>query len=171
MKNKVVSISKLVWKDGQFQFEKKMIQRVWDSDQQVWRDRDEQVTYETLESHGLTKEVSFDAIFAKEAENWVGLGQPPTNFFLQKVRISIPKAMEYKNYWLKLNESNQVICSVLPSHAFEVDFTSSFVKIIGKAKRISKKKARELLEAKSVYPKVLKKFGDGYRVIAYDVRL
>lgn len=170
-KSKTVKIGNLVKKDGKYVYEILSIVREFDPIFRKWVDKDKQTSYETLEERGCTKVVELEVIFAKQAENWTGFGQPPTNFFLQKVRFSIPKERKYQNYWLKLTENKRVVCSVLPSHAFEVDFLSEFVKTITKPKRISKKKARELLQSKAVYPRILQKFGDGFRVIVYNVQM
>ena len=103
----------LVYENDKFQFKKWTRTYSYDSVLSKWIKAKEEVTYETLESHGLSKKsIEVSAIFISERPSETLLSSTEISFFLGKFRFSIPKTRAYEHSSLSSFSSNTPIQQV-----------------------------------------------------------
>jgi len=165
-RKKEISIGKLVVKDNQYVYEVTQWLMVYDAVLDRWNKTNKRIIYQTVQEHdGVTKSLTFQAIIKKPMQNTY---EPQSAFFLAKYIVEVPKEKKYTHYWLK-KVNGQIVCSVLPSHAFILSLTHEFFSEVGKPKRISLEKAQALLKGGEAT--LIEKHGTSYKICTYNVRL
>ncbi len=165
------STTLLVYEDKEFKFKKFTRFYEFDVVLRKWvKSREEKVTYESLESHGLTKKpIEVSAIFIKERESDTLMSGVEISFYLATFKFEIPEIKGYEHAYLSFNEEEKTVSmNLLNSGAsFIIDFNQKeFCTLVSEPKRISREQASKLMKG-SVYPHFLKMHGGLIAVVSH----
>ena len=161
----------LVHEDNEFKF--KCFERFYEFDTVLrkWIKQKEEVSFESLSEHGLSKEpIEVSAIFIEERQSQTLMSTTELSFFLGKFRFEIPEVRAYKHAYLSFDEEEKrVSMNVLrPNYSFVIDFNQKeFCELLSEPKRISRKEAQRLFKEKKVFPHFVKYYGGIFAIVSH----
>ena len=161
----------LVYEDNKFQFKKFTRFYEFDTVLRKWLKAKEEVTYETLESHGLSKKsIEVSAIFISERPSETLMSSTELSFFLGKFRFEIPEVKGFEHAYLSFSEEEKSVSMnfLKPNYSYVIDFNDKkFCTLLEEPKRISRKEAQKLYDEKKVYPRFLKMVAGIIAIVSY----
>jgi len=161
-RTKRITTGQLIWTEEGWKKKNTTIISKFDVVLRKWVESNKEIVLIPIKELGFVKELEIDAVFVKEALNWVGEGPCPKVYFLQRFKIKIPELTKFEHHYVQKSEENRIVCYDFGVDAvweISLDPKSDFVDKVGKMKSISTEKATELFKTKKVYPKLLKLLG------------
>ena len=153
------STTMLVYENDEYKFKKWTRIKEFDTILREWVKTSEEVTFESLESHGLSKKpITVSAIFIRTRESRLLMEGTEIDYFLAKFRFEIPNVKANKHTYLSfVEETNTVHRHVLNANVSHIiDWNdSTYCTLISEPKPISKEEVSKLLKEKKVFPKFL----------------